>query len=201
ECFPLNAEVRLNDFTKWLDELESNDLIERYQIDDNKYVRMCRWRERKRGIDSKYPPSPNEAQPAGLGAGAVSIKKNKEARIDSWEAVASRFPATHQTEAFREKWAEWADYRRNTRHKPLSEKAIAKQARELGEVSHDNAIAAIDRAIASDWQGVFPKSGGSQQPGGGQPATRIEGRRISRRPNGPVCITAENVGSDGSTET
>ncbi len=59
-------------------------------------------------------------------------------------------------DAFRSKWREWCDYRR-AKKKPITKIAAEKQLKKLADVPLADAMQAIDDAIASDYQGVFPK--------------------------------------------
>lgn len=59
-------------------------------------------------------------------------------------------------DAFRSKWREWCAYRR-AKKKPISKIAAEKQLKNLADVPLADAMKAIDEAIASDYQGVFPK--------------------------------------------
>lgn len=56
--------------------------------------------------------------------------------------------------AFSSAWTEWMDYRRSKR-KPVSIAAARKQLETLAAVSEAEAVAAINKAISSDWQGIF----------------------------------------------
>jgi hypothetical protein len=47
----------------WLDELESNDCIRRYQVDDSTYLEITKWREHQkidRPSPSRLPPNPTK---------------------------------------------------------------------------------------------------------------------------------------------
>lgn len=59
-------------------------------------------------------------------------------------------------EKFRDAWEEWVEYRRVERKKPLGPFSIKRQLKILTEISEENAIATIDKAINSGWQGLFP---------------------------------------------
>ena len=76
-------------------------------------------------------------------------------------------PVELRHRAFVEKWAEWLDYRRQDRGKKVSKRAAKMQLTKLAKVGPLIAIAAIDDAIANDWQGVFPeKLKGAGRPDG-----------------------------------
>ena len=57
ECFPLD-DVRQKDFDEWIQALEDNDILVRYQVDAAWYVEVRRWTERKRSKSSKFPALP-----------------------------------------------------------------------------------------------------------------------------------------------
>jgi hypothetical protein len=66
------------------------------------------------------------------------------------------FPKALDTPEFRTAWGEWCACRASKR-KPITASACAKQLEELAGVGVANAIAAISKSIASDWQGLFPE--------------------------------------------
>lgn len=65
------------------------------------------------------------------------------------------FPATLDTPAFREAWAEWEGHRRDLRKKltPRSARMALKKLEPLGP---DGAVAAIEHSIANGYTGLFP---------------------------------------------
>lgn len=77
-----------------------------------------------------------------------------------------------KTEAFKESWNEWIDYRKQLKLKPLTEKGIKMQLKFLSE--QPDAVAVINQSIQNQWQGLFPLKQKSQPPKYGQsdPATR-----------------------------
>ncbi len=77
-------------------------------------------------------------------------------------------PEALRQPAFVEKWSEWLDYRRTDRGKKVSKRAAKMQLKKLAAVGVLIAVAAIDDAIANDYQGVFPEklSRGNARPAG-----------------------------------
>lgn len=59
---------------------------------------------------------------------------------------------------FTKAWCEWCEYR-SSKRKKLSAKACEKQLEQLAKVGVGAAIAAIEKSIACDWQGLFPDVG------------------------------------------
>ncbi|WP_197442099.1 hypothetical protein [Thalassoglobus polymorphus] len=57
--------------------------------------------------------------------------------------------------AFQSAWMEWCSYRRESK-KPISKRAANLQIAELKKVGPDAAVAAIQKSILNDWQGLFP---------------------------------------------
>jgi hypothetical protein len=64
--------------------------------------------------------------------------------------------------AFRSAWLDWCRYRASKR-KPITELACRQQLEELEKVGPDAAAAAIRKAIANDWQGLFPEAAAGVQ--------------------------------------
>lgn len=64
------------------------------------------------------------------------------------------------TEAFKAKWAEYEQYRRERRLPSLKPMSVRRQWANLAEFGHDGAIASIEQTIRNGWQGLFqPNSG------------------------------------------
>lgn len=80
----------------------------------------------------------------------------KEIGEGSKEEVQEKgFPPALDTKEFRAAWAEWLAFRREAKHKPVSEKAAAKKLDELAAIGSQRAVAAINNSIANDYQGIF----------------------------------------------
>lgn len=60
-------------------------------------------------------------------------------------------------------WTEWLEYRKE-KGKKVSPIAAKKQLNELSKVSEAEAVAAINKSIASDWQGIFTDKTKPQRP-------------------------------------
>lgn len=90
----------------------------------------------------------------GLGTGAgTGTEKRAGARDPVFEVP---IPASIDTTEFGESWLEWIDYRRRDKKVPVTPRAAKQQLADLAEVGPIAAIAAIRKAIASNWQGIFP---------------------------------------------
>jgi hypothetical protein len=68
-----------------------------------------------------------------------------------------RFPATLDTEAFREIWQEWTDYRKELR-KPYTPRGKQAALAKLSTMGEARAIAALHYSMAQGWQGIFEPS-------------------------------------------
>ncbi len=79
-----------------------------------------------------------------------SPPKTKQA---AFNASAVEFPSELETPAFRDAWLNWVDYRQSKR-KPISERACRQQLKTLAELGASEAVKRIETAIANDWQGV-----------------------------------------------
>jgi len=85
------------------------------------------------------------------------IKQSVRARVrgDLWsEALAAMTSDELRTDAFREAWGEWVQYRREAR-KPLTASTVRRQILKLQELGHDDAIESIARSIRHGWTGLF----------------------------------------------
>lgn len=67
-------------------------------------------------------------------------------------------PATLRNPDFEAAWVRWCSYRRNTRRNSVSKDACQLQMPQLERVGSTAAIEAIDRAIANDYTGLFPRA-------------------------------------------
>lgn len=85
--------------------------------------------------------------------------QQKSIREDKKREEEIEFPANLQTDAFARAWEGYLAYRKESRHKTLSPASLKAQLRNLSEMGHDEAIAAINRSIANGWQGIFPPKG------------------------------------------
>ena len=82
--------------------------------------------------------------------------KRKTAKRGPFDPAEIDLPAELDTEAFRAKWREWCEYRAEKR-KPVSAVAAARSIEKCRRAGEGAALAAIDDAIAADWQGLFPR--------------------------------------------
>jgi hypothetical protein len=112
--------------------------------------------KKKRDADSVTKSSPEkrreekrreqeETHPAGGGGG-------KPAKFDP---MTVELP--HPSPAFAAAWVEWIQHRKEKRD-PLTPTSTKKQIRQLASLTEPNAIACIERSIASSWLGLFPEN-------------------------------------------
>jgi hypothetical protein len=64
------------------------------------------------------------------------------------------FPAELDTPAFRQAWAEWLEYRKERRLPKYTGIGLKKQFARLSGWGVEASVAAIDLAIAQNWQGI-----------------------------------------------
>lgn len=103
-------------------------------------------------------------------------------------------PPGLDTPEFRTSWAEWLTWRRVEKRKQVTPTAAKKQLKTLSELeTPDDAISAIDLAIANDWQGIWPKERGTRSGPGdtrgkaGPESGRTEKRRRDfAEPDAPI---------------
>ena len=82
------------------------------------------------------------------------------------------FPANLKSADFGAAWESYLAYRKSSRLKSLAPASIQAQLRNLSEMGHDAAIAAINQSIANGWQGIFPPK--EQKPmGARKPVVRM----------------------------
>lgn len=82
--------------------------------------------------------------------------KRKAAKRGPFSPAEIDLPPELDTEAFRAKWREWCAYRSEKR-KPVSAVAAARSIEKCRRAGEAASLAAIDDAIAADWQGLFPR--------------------------------------------
>lgn len=132
------------------------EAIEKHKnaVEKAKVAAAARWQDESSEDATSNAPSNAQAMPTKTKARTKNQSAKPKAKK---EAGARAVPVpdvllTHN--GFTEKWAEWLEYRQAKR-KPVSEIAAKKQLKKLAE-NPSTASAAIDQAIASDWQGLFP---------------------------------------------
>lgn len=97
--------------------------------------------------------SPKDGDKSGTSSSLLSSPSSSPIPITGEDIP---LPDALLTEAFKGKWAEWEEYRRQRHlpaYKPMSVKS---QWGRLAKWGHDTAIEAIDEAIAQNYQGIFP---------------------------------------------
>jgi uncharacterized protein YdaU (DUF1376 family) len=97
---------------------------------------------------------------------------------------AVEIPEPLRTPAFTTAWSDWLEYRSEKR-KPVTKRAAGMQLKKLATVGPAVAVAAIEQAIANDWQGLFPDKIAPHRPA-------KDGHRIG--PDGlPITATYEDL--------
>ena len=93
-------------------------------------------------------------------------RKGKERNVmeGKEKEVGVEFPANLQSADFGAAWESYLAYRKSSRLKALAPASIQAQLRNLSEMGHDEAIAAINQSIANGWQGIFPPKGQKPAP-------------------------------------
>lgn len=86
-------------------------------------------------------------------------------------------PASLKSSAFIETWTEWATYRRREKKVPITPTSAKKQFKQMEETGATAAIMAMEEAMASGWQGVFPKKASSRMSPAEKPYTPQVGVR------------------------
>lgn len=123
-------------------------------LKDNRKVSFCLSTE----VNQKPTPSSSSS----------SSKKGDES--PGQEEI--QIPHNLQTDAFAKAWESYLAYRKSSRLKALAPASIQAQLRNLSEMGHDAAIAAINQSIANGWQGIFPPK--EQKPmGARKPVVRM----------------------------
>lgn len=129
------------------------------EIETDNEIRMVQNEPKEAQIEiQKNQNEPKEAQIEPLINTKSNTKNKKKGEIKKEPPKDFRelFPDNLRTRPFEDKWAEWLGYRKSKK-KPVSELAAKKQLKSLGDAGELAAIAAIDKAIESDWQSVYPR--------------------------------------------
>ncbi len=83
-------------------------------------------------------------------------KKPCVSALSSWDSADEVLQTDRlRTEAFRDAWERWTAFRREL-GRPLTNSTIRAQLRKLEDLTHEQAIAAIDQSIEHGWCGLFP---------------------------------------------
>lgn len=90
---------------------------------------------------------------------STSSSTSKKKGDESPDQDEIQIPANLQSDAFAKAWESYLAYRKSSRLKALAPASIRAQLRNLSEMGHDAAIAAINQSIANGWQGIFPPKG------------------------------------------
>jgi len=108
-------------------------------------------------VNRQATRQPTDRQPTGNRQPTDTYKKVKKVKKEKKEETAVVFPEALDTESFKAKWKEWTSYRREAKIKKLQPRSVDKQLARLTTVGLAEAMACIDKSIASGWQGLFPK--------------------------------------------
>jgi len=114
-----------------------------------------------------------EAQQLGLPekiTGYTGLPTTNHAQIPVSGKDVVEVPLSLRVEGFLSKLDEWIQYRRESK-RAITTRALKKQLADMERAGVDASIAAIDTAIANDWQGVFPRSGSAARPPAKRPRT------------------------------
>lgn len=86
-----------------------------------------------------------------------SVRNHQEPSLSKRNRNGAIVPIPSQLtgEDFEKAWAEWYEYRRQSKFKPYLELGAQKQLGQLVEMGKGRAIAAINFSIAQGWQGIF----------------------------------------------
>lgn len=103
---------------------------------------------------TKSAPTEEKRREDNIGDASASPREGGKNRFDP---IGVDLPPELDNDRFRQSWASWVDYRKNTRRKPLSLAACSQQIPKLAQFGADVAIEAIEASIANDWTGLFPE--------------------------------------------
>ena len=117
-------------------------------------------------------PSVTNVTPTALEKPLPEKRREEKSNTSSKEEVGVEFPANLKSADFGAAWESYLAYRKSSRLKSLAPASIQAQLRNLSEMGHDAAIAAINQSIANGWQGIFPPK--EQKPmGARKPVVRM----------------------------
>ncbi len=103
---------------------------------------------------------------------------DKNSRKNSRKNNGAFFPPSLDTQAFREAWTRWMDYRREIR-KPLTPTTVAAQLKKLAVLGPDAAVASIDQSIGNGWRGLFPVEAQNRGAVENDPLSLANGRTLA----------------------
>lgn len=111
----------------------------------------------------------------------TDLKTDLRPNTNTGASVEPVFPDPLNTDAFKAAWAEWVEYRRQSKKK-LTPMSIKLQLKELSEFGHDDAILSIQRSIKFGWTGLFkPEGNVPGKPGNLPGASKADERRAAAR--------------------
>lgn len=185
KLFPLQLErVRDADIARLLAECEKAGLLFVYADKSKKPVLVVNKWENGRAKRSEYDPPPEDVRER-MQTFVYSCKHELADSPDS-DPDSDPDPDSDKTlvppgglndPTFVAKWAEYVAYRRELRFKPLLKRSVVKQWAEMEEWGLPIAIAAIDRTITKQWQGIFHPSASKRTEDlfdrGGSPNLRV----------------------------
>ena len=123
--------------------LERSQMIRRRKTNKHTVITLLNWS--KYQVDETVRRHNRDATQTGE-------KKGKEREEET------TFPEELDTPDFREAWAEWVAYRRESKKK-LTKSTITWQLGSLARMGEEEAIASIDRSISNGWTGLIRTKG------------------------------------------
>lgn len=154
----------------WLEELESENCVVRYEVEGNTYLEICNWLNHQR-IDkpsaSKLPPF-DEASRILANPREASCEEGKGRERKGRERKLATSPDLEPVEGLDPKaWERWFAFRAEIR-KPIKPASVAAAQRALAKFGANQA-AVVEQSIAQGWQGLFDLKPGATTGVNGKP--------------------------------
>lgn len=163
KVFPHREDLRVQDVTIWIQELENARLVVPFQFNDEGYYLIRTFSVHQR-IDkpqpSKIPVSVLQSIFSEIPDCSENIPRTflpvlERKGMDKERIVVAY---AHDGEVFRNKYDEWVEFLKEKR-KPPTQKSINSQGIFLKNYSEEIAIQIIETSIMNNWQGLFaPKN-------------------------------------------
>ena len=154
DCFPPHpnqtgriANVRLLELRKERDEWTEKSRQGGLKSAENKRLRKAKGGTTT--VSTKRQPNANTPS-----SSSSPSSKSKKKPLTPYDPKTTKLPNALATDAFRAAWAEWCDYRREDKKKPLTPRMVKMQLKEMAEMGAPRAIEAIEYTIGRDWQGL-----------------------------------------------
>jgi hypothetical protein len=91
------------------------------------------------------------------------VKKERSKEVKKKAAVAAVLPGVLDTDRFRATWTLWEKHRVEIK-KPVTAQSAKMSLKQLANMGHDPAIAALEYTIAKGWQGIREPEGPNNKP-------------------------------------